>query len=37
LYGADTRALVMTPEDSLDIDDAFDLTVAGLLMGARRG
>lgn len=36
LYGADTRGLVMAAEDSLDIDDAFDLRVAELLMGARR-
>jgi CMP-N-acetylneuraminic acid synthetase len=35
LYGADTRALVMTREDSLDIDDAFDLQVAELLLVAR--
>jgi CMP-N-acetylneuraminic acid synthetase len=36
LYGSDTRGLVMDREDSLDIDDAFDLAVAGLLMSARR-
>jgi CMP-N-acetylneuraminic acid synthetase len=35
LYGRDTRPLVMTPADSLDIDDAFDLEMAGLLMTAR--
>ena len=35
LYGRDTRPLVMTPADSLDIDDAFDLEMAGLLMAAR--
>ena len=35
LYGADTRALVMGREESLDIDDRFDLEVAELLMAAR--
>ena len=35
LYGADTRALVMSREDSLDIDDAFDLELAELLLSAR--
>ena len=35
LYGADTRALVMSREDSLDIDDAFDLELAELLLAAR--
>jgi CMP-N-acetylneuraminic acid synthetase len=35
LYGADTRALVMSRADSLDIDDAFDLDVAERLMAAR--
>ena len=35
LYGADTRALVMSREDSLDIDDAFDLEMAELLLTAR--
>jgi CMP-N-acetylneuraminic acid synthetase len=35
LYGPDTRALVMSREDSLDIDDRFDLTLAELLMAAR--
>jgi CMP-N,N'-diacetyllegionaminic acid synthase len=35
LYGADTRALVMTREESIDIDDAFDLEVAELLLLAR--
>ena len=36
LYGADTRGLPMTREDSIDIDDTFDLEVAELLIGARR-
>lgn len=36
LYGADTRGLVMSRAESLDIDDAFDLQVAGLLMAAGR-
>lgn len=35
LYGADTRGFVMTREDSLDIDDRFDLEVAELLIAAR--
>ena len=35
LYGADTRGLPMSREDSLDIDDSFDLEVADLLIGAR--
>ena len=35
LYGADTRPLVMARDDSLDVDDAFDLELAGLLMAAR--
>ena len=35
LYGAGTRALQMTREDSIDIDDLFDLEVADLLMAAR--
>lgn len=35
LYGADTRGLVMSREDSLDIDDRFDLDVAELLIAAR--
>jgi CMP-N-acetylneuraminic acid synthetase len=35
LYGRDTRALIMSREDSLDIDDAFDLEVAELLLAAR--
>lgn len=36
LYGADTRGLVMSRADSLDIDDAFDLEVAELLMTSRQ-
>ena len=35
LYGPDTRALVMSRDDSLDIDDAFDLELAELLLAAR--
>ena len=35
LYGPDTRGLVMSREDSLDIDDSFDLEMAELLMAAR--
>lgn len=35
LYGEDTRALVMSRADSLDIDDALDLELASLLMAAR--
>lgn len=35
LYGKNTRALVMSREDSLDIDDAFDLAMAELLMARR--
>ena len=37
LYGPDTRGLVMSHEDSLDIDTAFDLRVAELLLAARDG
>jgi CMP-N-acetylneuraminic acid synthetase len=36
LYGSDTRGLPMAREDSIDIDDTFDLEVADLLIGARR-
>lgn len=35
LYGPDTRGFVMSREDSLDIDDRFDLEMAELLMAAR--
>jgi len=35
LYGADTRGLVMSREDSFDIDDTFDLGVAELLLASR--
>jgi CMP-N-acetylneuraminic acid synthetase len=35
LYGSDTRALIMTREDSLDVDDVFDLEMAELLLAAR--
>ncbi len=37
LYGADTRGLVMSREDSIDIDDPFDLELAELLIAARTG
>ena len=35
LYGEHTRGVVMSREDSIDIDDAYDLTVAELLLTAR--
>jgi CMP-N-acetylneuraminic acid synthetase len=35
LYGENTRALVMRREESLDIDDAFDLKLAELLIAGR--
>jgi CMP-N-acetylneuraminic acid synthetase len=35
LYGADTRGLVMSDEESLDVDSYFDLKVAELLMASR--
>lgn len=35
LYGPDTRGLVMSREDSFDIDDSFDLQMAELLLAAR--
>jgi CMP-N-acetylneuraminic acid synthetase len=35
LYGRDTRGLVMSREESIDIDDPFDLEVAELLLAAR--
>ena len=37
LYGPDTRGVVMAREDSIDIDDAFDLELAELLLAARTG
>jgi CMP-N,N'-diacetyllegionaminic acid synthase len=37
LYGADTRGLVMSRQDSLDVDEPFDLEVAELLLAARAG
>jgi CMP-N-acetylneuraminic acid synthetase len=37
LYGPDTRGLVMSRDESLDIDDGFDLHVAELLMSSRTG
>jgi CMP-N-acetylneuraminic acid synthetase len=36
LYGTDVRPLVMAREDSIDIDDAFDLQVAEMLLSAGR-
>ncbi len=35
LYGTDVRPLVMAREDSIDVDDAFDLQVAEMLLSAR--
>jgi CMP-N,N'-diacetyllegionaminic acid synthase len=35
-FGADCRALIMSPEDSIDIDDQFDLVVAEALLQTRR-
>lgn len=35
LYGADSRALVMSPEDSIDVDDEWDLRIADLALRAR--
>jgi CMP-N,N'-diacetyllegionaminic acid synthase len=35
LYGSDTRALVMSREDSVDIDDSFDLRLAELMIASR--
>ena len=35
LYGADTRGLIMSREDSFDIDEAFDLKIAELLIASR--
>jgi N-acylneuraminate cytidylyltransferase/CMP-N,N'-diacetyllegionaminic acid synthase len=35
LYGRDTRGLVMSREDSFDIDDGFDLALAELWWAAR--
>jgi CMP-N-acetylneuraminic acid synthetase len=32
LYGDDTRALVMTPEESIDVDEPLDLAIAELLL-----
>ena len=37
LYGTDTRGVVMSREDSIDIDDRFDLEMAELLLAARSG
>jgi len=36
LYGEDCRALVMAEEDSIDVDTAFDLHLAELLLRERR-
>jgi CMP-N,N'-diacetyllegionaminic acid synthase len=35
LYGSDTRGVVMSREESFDIDEAFDLKMAELLMASR--
>jgi CMP-N-acetylneuraminic acid synthetase len=35
LYGEDTRALVMRRDESIDIDDTFDLQVAELMLASR--
>lgn len=35
LYGADSRPLVMSPEESIDIDTPWDLELAGWLLGRR--
>jgi CMP-N-acetylneuraminic acid synthetase len=37
LYGTDIRGLVMSREDSIDIDDPLDLEIAELLFAARSG
>ena len=36
LYDGDVRPFVMNARDSLDVDDEFDLEVAGLLLGSTR-
>jgi CMP-N,N'-diacetyllegionaminic acid synthase len=36
LYGGHCRPYVMGPRDSLDVDDAFDLELAGLLLASAR-
>jgi CMP-N,N'-diacetyllegionaminic acid synthase len=36
LYGDNTRAYVMAPEESVDIDNPWDLTLAGWLLERRR-
>jgi CMP-N-acetylneuraminic acid synthetase len=35
LYGDDTRPLIMSPEDSLDIDSPWQLRLAELLLRLR--
>jgi CMP-N,N'-diacetyllegionaminic acid synthase len=35
LYGGDCRAYLMRPEDSLDVDDPFDLELAEVLLSRR--
>jgi len=37
LYGADTRPYVMSREDSIDIDDRFDLELVEALLARRQG
>ena len=35
LYGDDCRPMLMSAEDSLDIDTPWDLSIAGMVMAAR--
>jgi CMP-N-acetylneuraminic acid synthetase len=37
LYGEDTRALVMSAEDSLDVDAAWDIELLEFILSRRRG
>lgn len=37
LYGPDTRALIMQADESIDIDDTFDLDLADVLLRRREG
>ncbi len=36
LYGNDSRPLVMSPEESIDIDDPWDLELAGMILARRQ-
>jgi CMP-N-acetylneuraminic acid synthetase len=36
LYGDDTRPYVMSPEDSIDVDDPFDLVIVEAVLARRR-